>query len=227
MPVLYDYPLSTECYRVRLLLALLGETATVVPVDAYPGGEHLGEAFRAINPFGTLPALVDGDVVLTDSGAILAYLARRFDPDGSWFPVNDPAAAARIVEWLAIAAKLDASAGVARAHDMLGADADIVAARATATELIRRIEQHLAETDGGTGGFLTGPEPTIADLACFSGVALAPDGGIELDFCPYILNWMHRIRRLEGFITMPGIQPLHESPVAHDIGGEAQSGSAA
>ena len=218
---LYDYPLSSQCYRVRLLLALLGEAAKVVPVDAYPGREHRSEEFLAINPFGTLPVLTDGSLTLADSGAMLAYLAQRFDAAGTWFPVSDPGVSARVLEWLAVAAKLDSSAGVARSHDMLGEAADIEHARISAIELLRRIEQHLAET----GGYLVGEDPTIADLACFSVVALAPDGGIELDFNPYIQNWMHRIRSLEGFIEMPGIHPLHESPDPLPIGSAQSTGS--
>ncbi len=55
-----------------------------------------------------------------------------------------------------------------------------------------------------------GSRPTIADIACFPNVALAPDGGVSLDPYPSVRLWMRAIRALPGFIEMPGIHRLHE-----------------
>ena len=82
---LYDYVLSASCYKVRLMAALTGTKLDLVAVDFHPGREHRGAAFRAINPAGTLPVLVagdpGGDLVLTESSAMLVYLA---DGDPRW-----------------------------------------------------------------------------------------------------------------------------------------------
>jgi len=60
-------------------------------------GEHLQPTFLAINPFGKVPAIVDGDLVLWESGAILLYLSRRYGP-----PL-DPAAEAVQAQWILFA----------------------------------------------------------------------------------------------------------------------------
>jgi GSH-dependent disulfide-bond oxidoreductase len=62
--------------KVVLLLEELGLPYRLVPVDTYKGEQHQ-PAFRAINPNGKVPALVDGEAVLFDSSAILLYLAER------------------------------------------------------------------------------------------------------------------------------------------------------
>ena len=65
--------------------------------------------------------------------------------------------------------------------------------------------------------FLAADRPTVADIACFPYVALAPDGGVSLDSYPSIRLWMRAIRSLEGFIEMPGIHRLHElKPDPHE-----------
>jgi glutathione S-transferase len=57
---------------------------------------------------------------------------------------------------------------------------------------------------------LASDRPSIADIACFPYVALAPDGGVSLDAYPTIRLWSRALRSLYGFIEMPGIHRLHE-----------------
>ena len=207
---LYDYVLSGSCYKVRLLAALLGVDYERVPIDFYPGGEHKQPAFLALNPAGTLPVLVDGDLVLTETQAILAYLASTREPSGRWLPKGDAATLAKVMQWLAFSARLTDTAGAARLHDMLNRPLDVVAARRGAVIAFRELEAHLTERRFEGGLYLVGDHPTIADIACFAYVALSPDGGIEHDDFPAIRNWLHAIKSLDGFITMPGIHVLHE-----------------
>ena len=77
MITLYGGPLSGNAYKVRLLLTLLGLEfeETVVNLQT---GENRTESFLALNPRGQIPTLVDGDVTVWDSQAILVYLARRY-----------------------------------------------------------------------------------------------------------------------------------------------------
>ena len=76
MPVrLYDYAGSGNCYKVRLLLALLGREYERVPVDIF-AGETLTDAFAALNPLRETPVLeLDSGEVVAQSPAILWYLA--------------------------------------------------------------------------------------------------------------------------------------------------------
>jgi glutathione S-transferase len=72
--ILHDHPRSSNAQKVRFLLAVLGleyERRTVPLADERPGW-HL-----AVNPVGGIPALLDGDVVLAESNAILRFLAAR------------------------------------------------------------------------------------------------------------------------------------------------------
>lgn len=206
--ILYDYILSPSCYRVRLMAALAGETLTLRPVDFHPGAEHRSAALLALNPKGTVPILEDGDLLLTESTAMLVYIAARSAPD--WLGDETPARRAEVAQWLAFAQRLTESAGAARAHDMLLAPGEIDALRAAATLALRELEAALWERREAGDAFLTGATPTIADIACFPHVALAPDGGLPLDAYPSIRLWMRAIRSLPGFIEMPGIHRLHE-----------------
>lgn len=206
--ILYDWILSPSCYRVRLMAALAGVPLTLRAVDFHPGAEQRGAALRTLNPAGTIPILTDGDLTLTESTAMLTYIAAKAAPD--WLGDETPAGHAKVAQWLAFAGRLGATAGAARAHDMLGAPGEIGALRAAATEALRELEAALDAVRRRGGAFLGGARPTIADIACFPHVALAPDGGLPLDFYPAIRLWMRAVRGLPGFIEMPGIHRLHE-----------------
>src|ERR1700752_4413664 len=88
---LYDFELSASCYKVRLLLSFLNIGYARVAINFFPGFEHRKPAFRKLNPLGQLPTLVDGELVLRDAQAILAYLANTYDKSGHWLP-SDPSA---------------------------------------------------------------------------------------------------------------------------------------
>ncbi len=207
---LYDYVLSGSAYKARLMMAILGAPYEAVPVDFYPGNEHRQPDFLDLNPAGTLPVLVDGDLVLTDSAAILTYLAGKHDPPGTWLPAGDPARLAQVVQWLAFSQSLTATAGAARLHDMINRPLDVEAARAGAHRAFRELERHLTAQAFDGNAFLVADQPTIADIACFPYVALSPDGGIAHDDYPAIRGWLDAVKRLPGFIEMPGIHALHE-----------------
>lgn len=204
---LYNYVLSGNCYKIRLMAALLDVEYETVAVDFFPGFEHRSEAMLALNPAGTLPILVANDLVLTETQAILSWLAQEFDTTGRWLP---QARLSEVLEWLAYANRLTSSAGLARLHDMLNWPCDGANAKADAERDLRILELHLNDRvlDGST--WLVGDNPTIADIACFPYVALSPDAGLEHDGFPAIRHWLYEIRSLPGFVTMPGIHHLHE-----------------
>lgn len=206
--ILYDYVLSPDCYKVRLLAALTGTAITLRPVDFHPGAEHRKPEFLMLNPAGTIPVMQDGGLILTDSSAILTYVAALAGPE--WLGDDDAVMRARVAQWLAFAQRLSASIGKARTHDMLQKPADIDACRAAGIQCLREIEEALVEQALRGARFLAGDRPTLADIACFPHSMLAPDGGISVDPYPSIRVWTRRIRALPGFIEMPGIHRLHD-----------------
>ena len=77
---LYDYAASGNCYKVRLLLALLGREYERVPVDIF-AGDTLTDAYGALNPVRETPVLeLDSGAVVAQSSAILWYLAEDSRP---------------------------------------------------------------------------------------------------------------------------------------------------
>ncbi|MGB0848246.1 MAG: glutathione S-transferase family protein [Thiolinea sp.] len=208
---LYNYVLSGNCYKVRLLASLLQIDYELIAVDFHPGKEHKTETFLQLNPAGTLPVLTANDLVLTESSAMLVWLAAKFDSSGQWYPTTDPMQLAQITQWLGIASELSATVGELRLHTMLnqGID-DIVRTKRVSIDVLRRLESHLCEQAIMGKQWLVGDHPTIADIACFPYAALSPDAGIEHDAYPAMRNWLYEVRALEGFVAMPGIQVLHE-----------------
>lgn len=73
MLTLYSYFRSSTAYRVRIALNLKGLAHEIVPVNLLDGA-HLAEDYTAVNPMKAVPALADGDFILTQSLAILNYL---------------------------------------------------------------------------------------------------------------------------------------------------------
>lgn len=88
MLTLHGYFRSSTTYRIRLGLAIKGLEYSAMPVNLVTG-EHSGETYKALNAFGTVPTLVDGDERLVQSMAILAELDERY-PDKPLLPVSQP-----------------------------------------------------------------------------------------------------------------------------------------
>ncbi|TGP55485.1 glutathione S-transferase family protein [bacterium M00.F.Ca.ET.230.01.1.1] len=217
---LYDYVLSPSCYKVRLMAALTGVALDIRPVDFHPGGEHRGPELLALNPAGSIPILEDGDLVLTESSAMLVYLAAKAAPQ--WLCNDAARPAATVQQWLSFSHRLTASLGAARLHEMLLRPGNIDALRAQGTAALRELEAGLVEQRIRGQRFLASDRPTVADIACFPYVALAQDGGVLLDPYPAIRLWSRAIRAIDGFIEMPGIHRLHElKPEPVPEGGEA------
>src|SRR5258708_35814894 len=97
---LYEFP-PTRSIRARWTLQEIGVPFESVNVDQTKG-EHKKPEFLALNPAGKLPVLVDGDVVLTESVAIVLYLAEKH-PEAGLVP-RDLASRAHLYQWLLFAA---------------------------------------------------------------------------------------------------------------------------
>ncbi|SIO72480.1 glutathione S-transferase [Burkholderia sp. GAS332] len=202
---LYNYELSGNCYKVRLLLAFLNVAFEPVEINFYPGKEHKSDWFvESVNPLGQIPVIDDNGFVLRDAQAILVYLASQYDRERSWYP-QEPRVQGQIVAWLAIADEITRTASAARLHDAMGYPFDVERCRTGAHAVFRLIDDHLADSEMEGREWLAGNAPTVADIACFPYVALSNEGGIPLDAYPALRRWVDRIRHLHGFVGMPGI----------------------
>jgi len=193
---LYRNPLSGHCHRVEVFLSMLQLPYELVEVNIR-NGEHKQAAFRSKNKLAQIPVLEDGEITLADSNAILVYLALRYDDSGRWMP-REPLAAARVQRWLSIAAgELAYGPSALRRHALLGAPIDRALAEQATSSVLVLIEDALAQA-----AFLTGPEPTIADLALYAYTACAPEGGVSLDAHAAVSGWLARLEVLPGFVPM-------------------------
>jgi maleylpyruvate isomerase len=88
---LHNFFRSGTSHRLRIVLNLKGLNYDYVAVDLRKN-EHMGAAYKALNPQGLVPALVDGDHVLTQSVAIIEWLEERY-PSPALLPtdINDRA----------------------------------------------------------------------------------------------------------------------------------------
>lgn len=195
---LYDLELSGNCYKVRLFLSLIGQRCELVPVD-FMAGAHKKPPLIELNPFGEIPILVDGDLTLRDSQAILVYLARKYGGD-AWLP-TEAGALAQVVEWLMVAEnEVARGPNDARLHDKFGFKLDHAAAVEKSSRLLGILESRLS-----LHSWLALERPTIADIACFPYVALGHEGGVPIGDRPGIQSWIARIKSLPKFVGMPAI----------------------
>jgi glutathione S-transferase len=193
---------------VRLALSMLGLTWQPVAVDVFPGKEHLTPRYLAMNPTGRLPILEDGDLILHGTEAILAHLARAYDPSARWLP-KDGAGFAQVMQWLAFSARdLDATVK-ARQQSLFNSAGNQEELRLASFEAIRTMDDHMT-VRGITGAdwFVT-EYPTMADVALFPAFALSRDFAVDHDEFPALRRWARRFRALPGFETMPGIPDYH------------------
>ncbi|MFM6152275.1 MAG: glutathione S-transferase family protein [Cuspidothrix sp.] len=197
---LYGHEISGNSYKVRLMLSLLNLEYEWIKVDLIKG-EHKTPEYLAMNPFGQVPLLVDGEIQLADAQAILVYLARQYGGE-KWLPV-DALPMAQIIRWLSTAAgEVRQGPENARLYYLFGAGTNINIERATQKSafILNQLDQHLS-----THNWLEFERPTIADVAIYPYIALARDGKINLDEYSNVLNWIERVKELPGYIPMLGI----------------------
>ncbi len=192
---LYQHPLSGHAHRVKLFLSLLDLPFEETLVDITKG-EHKRPEFLALNPFGQVPVIQDGDITLADSNAILTYLALRYDDSGRWLP-RDPLGAARVQRWLSLApGPLVNGPGNARVNVLFGRPQDERCGE-IASQLFKRLDEHLSDNT-----FLAADHPTIADLALYTYTSHAPEGGVSLEPYAHLRAWLTRIEALPGYVSM-------------------------
>jgi glutathione S-transferase len=195
--ILHGAKRSGHSHRAELMLNLLGLPYEFRQVDL-AAGEQKRPEFLRLNPFGTVPVIEDGDVVVADSVAILVYLAIKYDSSRSWLPAN-AIAAAQVQRWLSIAqGDLFNGPCKARLVQQFAAPFDYTTAVTVAARLLPLLDAHCAGAK-----FFAGASPTIADVALYSYLAKAPEGGVSLDAFEHLRRWLARVEALPGFLAMP------------------------
>lgn len=191
---IHSFPLSGHAHRVELFAGLAGIAHEVINVDL-AAGAHKQPTFLDLNPAGQVPVIEDGDTVVTDSNAILVYLARKYAP--SFLP-SDPKLEAEVQKFLTLAAgEIAFGPAAARLITVFGAPFDPEFCKATATRVFGKLEAHLEGRD-----FLVGGTPTIADVAIYSYTAHAPEGNVSLTPYPNIRRFLSNVEALDGFVPM-------------------------
>ncbi|MBW4708215.1 glutathione S-transferase [Roseobacter sp. YSTF-M11] len=192
---IHRFAKSGHSHRVELFASLIGIDYELIDVDL-ANGAHKAEPFLSLNPAGQVPVLEDGDTVITDSNAILVYLARKYAPD--WLPAS-PVMEAQVQRFLSLAAgEIANGPAAARLITVFGAALDADRCKAVATIALNRLEQHLQNRE-----WLVGARPSIADVAIYSYTAHAPEGNISLEEYPNVRALLTRIEHLKGFVPMP------------------------
>lgn len=197
---LYTNPLSGHAHRAEALLEILNVPYEAIFVDL-AAGEQRGNAFTDINPLGQLPFMVDGDVALRDSTAILVYVASTYDKSRSWLP-TDPVQTSKVQEWLATSTKevFEGPCG-ARISKFFGVPVDYDTAVSRTHVLFEALfEPHLATND-----WLVPGGPTIADISNYGYIAAAPEAGVDLTTYPNVVSWLRRCEAIGDFPKMPTI----------------------
>lgn len=193
---LYNFPLSGHAHRAHLFVSLLGLPYELIEVDL-ASGAHKKPEFLALNPFGQVPVLDDNGTVISDSNAILVYLAKK-SGQSQWLP-DDAQGAAAVQRWLSVAAgELAYGPAAARLITVFGAGFNPDEVISRAHTLLSRIEAHLAGRD-----WLVGDRPTIADVALYSYIAGAPEGNVDLSGYSRVNAFLRRIEGLPGFVPFP------------------------
>jgi glutathione S-transferase len=182
----------TRSIRVRWTLQELGVEFESVVIDLAAGENH-SAAFLKINPAGRLPALVDGDLVLTESVAIVLYLAEKY-PEKRLVP-SDPAQRAQVYRWLLFTAteleqplwRISKQTALYPENRRLAAD--VVLAREDFAPMAQVLEAHM---DGRQ--FVVGESVSVADLVLAYTLDWANEAGLLAD-TPHLSAYMERMYR--------------------------------
>jgi glutathione S-transferase len=196
--LLYDSPVSGNCYKVRLLLAHLGipyERQTVDVIDRSNRRELLGH----LNPGLTVPTLVlDDGRPLGESAAILWYFG-----EGTRFVPEDAYERAQVLQWMFFEQyQLEPTIAVVRFWVAYSGRAEEFEPERPAKmkggeRALRRLERGLEGRD-----YLVGESLTLADLALYGYTHVAEEGGFSLEPYPSVRAWLDRVAAEPGHVSM-------------------------
>jgi glutathione S-transferase len=191
---------SGNCYKVKLMLHLLGLQYEWLPIDILKG-ETQTEEFLAKNPNGKIPVLeLEDGTFLWESNAILNFLA-----DGSEFICTEPRLRTQMLQWqffeqyshepyVAVARFIQLYQGLPEARR-----AEYEECHVRGHKAFRVMEQQLQRTP-----YLVGEQYTIADIALYAYTHVAHEGGFDLSAYPAINAWLARVASHPRHVSMFG-----------------------
>ena len=194
--LLYDNPISGNCYKVRLLLALLGiayERRELSVLDRSDRAQVLGE----LNPALRVPTLVlDDGRALGESGAILLYLA-----DGTQYIPPGRFERAQMLQWMFFEQNShEPNVALVRFWAEAGIEApaaELEARRAAGDAALAAMDRHL-----GGREFIVADTYSLADIALYAYTHVAHQGGFSLTPYPAIQAWLARVASRPGHVTI-------------------------
>ncbi|SEQ42266.1 glutathione S-transferase [Pseudomonas sp. NFACC02] len=189
---------SGNCYKIKLMLSLLGAEYEWVPVDIL-NGETQTEAFLQKNPNGKIPVLeLEDGTCLWESNAILNFLA-----EGTPYLLTEPRLRTQMLQWQFFEQySHEPTIAVARFIQFyLGMPEERMeeyrSLHKRGYRALKVMEQQLQRTP-----FLVGEHFSIADIALYAYTHVAHQGGFDLAQFPAIENWLERIKQQPGYVGM-------------------------
>lgn len=209
---LYTYWRSTAAYRVRIALHLKGLRFELEPVHLVrDGGEQHQEPYRAINPQGLVPTLMDGGHVLTQSLAILEYLEEKH-PEPALLP-SDAVGRARVRSLAQVIASEVHPLNNLRVLQYLKDEIGVSDSQKTAwyhhwlEQGLAPLEKRLAN-ESATGRYCHGDSVSMADLCLVPQLYNARRFEFPLDDYPTLSRIDEACRELDAFrAAAPEAQP--------------------
>jgi len=196
---LYDHPLSGNCYKVRLALSQLGVEYEKQYLDIFKGEQH-SSGYQSVNPNRKIPVLVDGGFHMWESNAILLYIGQKYSPNRLY--LEDLEGYGRMAQWLFFGkTSIDPNLAVARYFTKFlplenRDEKRLNELRTQGNTVLGLLDSHLEANDYLAGSY------SMADIACYPYVNLAPEGGVDLSPYPSVMLWCDRIRSQPGYISM-------------------------
>ncbi|MEM1090545.1 MAG: glutathione S-transferase family protein [Pseudomonadota bacterium] len=199
---IYGHFASAPANQVRLAVSALGVDATYHHVDLQ-AGEQKSPDYLAINPFGKVPALVDGDFKLAESNAICRYLGSKVG--GAMYPA-DLHEQAKIDQWMEFAVNhIRTNMSKILFNRMFAPMMGLPVDEDSVKEGQDFLDQYLPMVEGqlADSAFITGDQMTLADIALIAAMEPFDAVQIGLEAYPQITRWR------SGIMAQPFYQQVH------------------
>lgn len=189
---------SGNCYKIQLLLSLLGKTCEWVDIDIMKG-ETRAPSFLEKSPNGKIPLLeLDDGRVLSESNAIMHYISFKTP-----LVPSSPYQSSKLLQWqffeqyshepyIAVARYINVYLGLPAEKK-----AEYDAKQAGGYKALAVMEHQLSLTP-----FLLGDTISLADISLFAYTHVAHEGGFDLSAYPAIRNWIQLVKDQKGFVPM-------------------------
>jgi glutathione S-transferase len=195
---LYEYPGSGNCYKIALLLGLLGEEFESIKIDIM-AGESRDPRFLSINPNGKVPVLeIAAGEYLPESNAALFYLAEKTP----YFPESH-LSRTRVLQWMFFEQySHEPNIAVARFLIKFLGKPDQHKSRIEQCQKQGRLALDVMEGHLCEHSFFVDDRYSIADIALYAYTHVADEGGFDLAPYPSIRGWLDTVASQQGHRPM-------------------------